>query len=133
MARNMEYREENKRLQSEIDFRLMGVRMREVRLKSGLTQKALAEQMGLDTNYYGTLETGANRISMSRFIQFLGITKASADYLLTGVHADITGDDERLSGACEERRLLEGLLDHCANDTIRTIYAMAKALYDASK
>lgn len=57
MARNMDYREENRRLQREINYRVIGEHMREVRHKCGMTQKVLAERMGMDTNYYGTLET----------------------------------------------------------------------------
>lgn len=52
MARNMDYREENRRLQREINYRVIGEHMREVRHKCGMTQKVLAERMGMDTNYY---------------------------------------------------------------------------------
>lgn len=50
MARNMDYREENRRLQREINYRVIGEHMREVRHKCGMTQKVLAERMGMDTN-----------------------------------------------------------------------------------
>jgi len=42
MARNMDYREENRRLQREINYRVIGEHMREVRHKCGMTQKVLA-------------------------------------------------------------------------------------------
>lgn len=132
MARNMDYREQNKRLQSEINYRIIGSHMREVRKQCGLTQKALAEYMGVDTNYYGSLETGANRISFPRFIQFMAITNAAADYLLMGCHQGLI-NTEGISCICKERQLLEKLLDSCSNETIKIIYALCKALNEESK
>lgn len=133
MARNMDYREQNRRLQKEIDYRSIGAHMQEVRNQCGLTQKALAERMGVESHYYGSLETGANRISFARFIQFMTLTNAAADYLLMGCHKDLTPNIERLTCVCEERHLLDQLLDRCSNETIKVIYAMCKTLNEVSK
>lgn len=130
MARNMDYREENKRLQAEINYRVIGTHMQEIRTRCGLTQRALAERMGIDTNYYGSLETGINRISFPRFIQFMTLTNADADYLLTGSHKGLAPKADRLTCACEERYLLDQLLDRCSNDAIQKIYIICKTLYD---
>lgn len=133
MARNMDYREQNRKLQNEINYRIIGSHMREVRKQCGFTQKTLAEYMGVDTNYYGSLETGANRISFSRFIQFMAMTNASADYLLMGCHQGLGSNHERISCACKERQLLERILDSCPNETIKIIYALCKALNEELK
>jgi transcriptional regulator with XRE-family HTH domain len=57
-------------------------RLREVRKKKGLTQKQVAEHIGITQNAYSYWETGRNKIdneSLNKLADFFGV---SVDYLL---------------------------------------------------
>lgn len=45
-------------------FKKFGARLREVRLKSGLSQEKLAEEAGLHRTYVSTVERGTRNISL---------------------------------------------------------------------
>lgn len=110
-----------RKLQAEIDYQVLGRRLRKIRKKLGLTQAQLSEQMNLGTNYYGQYETGKCRINFSRFIQFICITKSSADELLRGCHKDYPTCVSLITDYSEKRRELNALLDKYDDQMISKI------------
>jgi transcriptional regulator with XRE-family HTH domain len=62
-------------------------RVREVRTRVGLTQKAAAEAAGLDRSFYVEVETGKHSISVDRLYRV-------ADALGTSIHDLIPADSE---------------------------------------
>jgi len=62
----------------------IGVRLKESRLISGITQEQLAEKVGVNTSYISDIERGAKFPSMSLFIKIVDVIGASADYILRG-------------------------------------------------
>lgn len=130
MIENNDYREVCKRLQSEIDYRLLGQRMRSVRLKRGFTQSTISEIMRIGEKYYAAIETGIERISLARLIQFICVMQVPADYLLSGCHENYPSNYKYHEDRCQERDQLNNLLDKCSDETIKTIYIITKGLLE---
>lgn len=57
-------------------------RLTELRKKRGLTQKELAEQIGIKQNSYSDWETGKNEPSLDNIIKLAKIFNVTTDYLL---------------------------------------------------
>lgn len=58
---------------------ILGARIRQVRLKKGLTQKDVAYSVGLDPNYIGLIERGQRNPSFTSILRIakgLGVTVA---------------------------------------------------------
>lgn len=130
MGSRKEYRTGLKQLQFEIDYKVLGRHLQIARKKHGITQVAIAEQMKVGEKYYSTLEAGKGHISLARLIQFICITHASADYLLSGTHAGYPLQFSYPKNSFERRNELNRLLDQCSEDTIETLYTIAERLQD---
>lgn len=107
----IDYREINKQLKAEFDFKIIGKHMQSVRKAHKMTQAEVAEKMKLGTKYYASLEAGTVKISFQRFLQFIVIMQASSDYLLSGCHPEYPPQFPCPDGACKERVMLNKLLD----------------------
>ena len=51
------------------DLRIFGLRVRELRKKSKLTQSELAEKIGLSTNFIGMVERGERNTSVDKIFK----------------------------------------------------------------
>lgn len=51
------------------DLRIFGLRLRELRKKSKLTQSELAEKIGLSTNFIGMVERGERNTSVDKIFK----------------------------------------------------------------
>lgn len=51
------------------DLRIFGLRIRELRKKSKLTQSELAEKVGLSTNFIGMVERGERNTSVDKIFK----------------------------------------------------------------
>lgn len=65
-----------------IDYRDLGMRIRKMRLKKGMTQEKLAEACGVGPSHISHIETGAAYISMPVFLAIVNVLDCSADELL---------------------------------------------------
>ena len=65
-----------------MDKTALGKRLREVRLKKGYTQQALAAQAEIGEVYLGEIERGLKMPSMNTFIKVTEALQISADYIL---------------------------------------------------
>ena len=62
----------------------MGERLREQRVKSGLTQEKLAGRLGMSLTYYGRIERGLSGLSLEKLIMASKELETDPTYLLTG-------------------------------------------------
>ncbi len=65
-----------------IDYASVGTKVRQARLKKGITQEQLAEAVGVGVTHISHLETGAGTISLKVFIAIVNYLECSADELL---------------------------------------------------
>lgn len=128
MAETTDYRAINKQLKNEFDFRVIGKHMQSIRKSRGMTQAEVAEKMKLGTKYYASIEAGAVKISFQRFLQFVVLMQASSDYLLSGCHPEYQTLFSCKGDVCKERLVLNGLLDQCSDELIKTLCVITQSL-----
>ena len=69
----------------ELDYRKMGMRIRQVRKAKGWSQNELAEKCGISMSFLGHIERGSRIMSMETFSNICLALDAGADELLWGV------------------------------------------------
>ncbi len=69
----------------ELDYRKMGMRIRQVRKAKGWSQNELAEKCGISMSFLGHIERGSRIMSMETFANICTALDAGADELLWGV------------------------------------------------
>lgn len=103
----------------ELDFRLIGRRVRDFRLDRGLTQEKLAEAAELSVPYVSHIERGARKASINTLIKIAGALDVTVDALLLGWQSSeaITLDSE-----------VKSLLDDCSPRERQTLLEITSAV-----
>lgn len=65
-----------------MDYKLLGNRIREERLKRKLTQEKLAEIVGISDSFVGTIERGDRILSLETLVKLANSFGVTTDYLL---------------------------------------------------
>jgi transcriptional regulator with XRE-family HTH domain len=65
---------------------IFGKRVREIRLKRGLSQEKLAELADLHRNYVGGVERGERNVSLLNIVKIAGGLSVTAAKLLDHIH-----------------------------------------------
>ncbi|MBP5856647.1 helix-turn-helix transcriptional regulator [Marivibrio halodurans] len=68
----------------------VGRRVRELRVRAGLSQQALAERIGLSFQQVQKYEKGTNRMGASRLIQIAGVLNMPVEALFEGLETSET-------------------------------------------
>lgn len=95
----------------EMDYKMVGKRIKELRISKGLSQVNLSVALGCDPCYVSKLETGNKNASISRLIAVADALEVSVDELLgRSTHED--SEVKNLFSDCtpNERRLMIGAL-----------------------
>ena len=91
----------------ELNFRLIGHRVRDFRLDRNLTQEKLAEMAGLPVPYVSHIERGSRKASISTLIKIAGALDITVNALLLGWQPNETvtldSDVKSLLGDCSPR------------------------------
>lgn len=66
----------------------VGTKLRELRLATGHTQTTLGNAAGISFQQVQKYETGANRISVSRLVEFARILDVAPSYFFVGIAGD---------------------------------------------
>ena len=104
-----------------MDYVRLGQRIREERLKLGLTQARLAEDTDISEAYAGQIERGERNLALDTLVRLANRLGVSVDYLLKDSIAD--SDDNILN---QFRRLVESRsMEHkqLVIDVVKTILA----------
>lgn len=66
-----------------MDRKLLGKRIRQERIRSGLTQEQLAEQINVSTTYIGLIERGERAVTLEKIILLANCLHITVDTLLS--------------------------------------------------
>ena len=66
-----------------MDYKLLGKRIREERLRLGKTQESLAEEVNISTAYLGQIERGERSVTLDKLIPIANKLGVSVDFLLS--------------------------------------------------
>lgn len=108
-----------------MDRVVLGKRIRDERIRSGLTQEQTAENIGVSTTYIGLVERGERSITLEKLILLAKCFHVTVDFLLQDfISPTSTFQDKQLqslwnSASTEERDLilsiLKSILNHSNN------------------
>lgn len=65
-----------------IDYASIGQKVKQIRLKNGVTQEQLAEAVGVGVTHISHLETGSGTVSLKVFLAIVNYLNCSADEIL---------------------------------------------------
>ena len=65
-----------------LDYASMGFKIKEARLRRGVTQEQLAEAVGVGVTHISHLETGSGTVSLKVFLAIINFLDCSADEIL---------------------------------------------------
>ena len=66
-----------------MNYKFLGKRIREERLKLNLTQERLAEDIGISTAYLGQIERGERSVTLDKLIPLANRLGVTIDFLLS--------------------------------------------------
>lgn len=82
------------------DVKESGMRIKELRIKAGMTQEELSEKLDITKNAYQKIERGANGAKIDTLIELANVFNETLDYIVGGVQTKtvesmIDGLDEK--------------------------------------
>ncbi len=106
----------------EIDFKVIGQRIREARNLKGWTQEKLSEEINVTIVYISRIERGSTQVNLKRLVQIGNALNCSIEYLIGGA---LPKSHNYLN-----RDLYETLLK-CTPDKQRLIFNIAQIVSNA--
>lgn len=103
-------------IEANIDYKLIGERIKEARRKAGLSQEKIAEMIDVTTVYVSKIERGG-QINLKRLSQMSIALNVPIEKILNGTTME---NENYLNKEFQE------LLDKCSKDKQRLIYNIAK-------
>lgn len=103
----------------ELDFSLIGQRIKEVRTDKQLTQEYLANMIGVNTSHVSNIETNKVKVSLTLLIQICNALDVTMDYLLENEYHNPT--------SVIEKELLNTIKD-MKKEKQKTLLRIAKVL-----
>lgn len=104
-----------------LDYKVIGKRIKETRLLKRMTQEDVANELGISVAFLSRVERGSSQINLKRLSDLSEILDTSIAYFLTGVE---TTDKEYL------HREFKEILDICSPTKQRLIYEVAQLIAD---
>lgn len=105
----------------EIDYEVIGQRIKKARLEKGLTQERLSEEIDVTTVYISRIERGS-KVNLERLAQIARVLGVTIEYLLTGA---ATKNENYLD------KDLYDILKECTPKKQRLIYNIAQIVCDS--
>ncbi len=65
-----------------MDYKKLGTKIKQERLKKSLTQEHLSEMCGISSSYIGIIERGDKKLSIETLIKIANVLEVGTDYLL---------------------------------------------------
>lgn len=106
----------------ELNYKLIGERIKSARLEKGLTQEQLAEKSGYTANHISHVEVGSTKLSLASLVSIANVLEVTPDRLLL----DVVYKSEELLKA----DFLEVLKD-CSSNELYVILQTAKTIKEA--
>lgn len=108
-----------------LDYKIIGERIRKVRIENNLTQEKLAEKLDVSVAFVSRIECGTTHVNLTRLSEICSILNIDEGLILNGVSTD---SDKYLLNEFYE------LLQNCPKETQKLIYDIAKIIVtDANK
>ena len=115
-------------IEANIDYKLIGERIKEARRKAGLSQEKLAEMIDVTTVYVSKIERGG-QINLKRLSQMSIALNVPIEKILNGTtmeNENYLNKELKFKIPNDLLEEFQELLDKCSKDKQRLIYNIAK-------
>ena len=102
-----------------VDYSIIGSRLKQARIKAGLTQQELAEKTNLSIAFISRIERGSSHINLKRLSEFCSILDVSEGFILNGV---VDSDENYLYNEFND------ILKKCSPEKQKLIYKISKMI-----
>ena len=75
-------------MSTELDYKELGLRIKQIRQESGLTQERLAELVGCNTSHISNIENSHTKVSLNVLLAISNVLDTSIDYLLANQYTN---------------------------------------------
>ena len=99
-----------------IDYKLMGIRLRQRREQLGYSREELAEKLDVSSKFCSDIELGVKGVSLNTLAKLSYILSLSTDYILFGYDTKTISNNETLNQ----------LIDTCPNEKIFYLEELVK-------
>lgn len=106
----------------ELDYKAIGKRIKNARVKAHLAQDTLAQQVGISTPHMSNIETGKTHVSLTVIVNIANALAVSVDTLLC---------DNVIKSKPEFQYDIAKVIEDCDDYEIRIITELAQATKDA--
>lgn len=106
-------------MQQEIDYKMLGLKIKEIRINRGLTQDNLAEMVRCNTSHISNIENNHTKVSLNVLLAITNALNTSIDYLLS--------DQYENSSLALDNEILRAL-KNCDNEKKQKILKMIEIL-----
>jgi len=106
-------------LHQEIDYKTLGLKIKEIRINRGLTQDNLAEMVSCNTSHISNIENNHTKVSLNVLLSIANALNTSIDYLLSEQYEN--------SSLALDNEILRVLKD-CDNEKKQKILKMVEIL-----
>lgn len=110
-------------MKTELNYKLVGQRIRAIRKKRGMTQERLAELAEISPQHCSGIETGAAKVSLPALIKIANVLDASMDELLM--------DSVSAAAKPEMMKEVEAVFADATADEMYLMLSQAKSLKEA--
>ncbi len=108
----------------DLDFKIIGQKIKERRQSLGITQEAVANQLDVNPSHISNIECGRANPSLTALVKIANILKCSVDYFISGEYTFNRDKDK-------EKTLDDKIMDklkYCDTDTKNKILKMIDIL-----
>lgn len=106
----------------DLDYVIIGERLKNARIKKGLTQEELAEKLDLSVAFLSRVERGSTRINLIRLSQMCSLLDVTEGEILNGTSATASN---------YMQKDFSTLLKKCSPDKQKLIYNIAKVIAES--
>lgn len=82
---------------ADLDFRQIGLKIKERRRNQGLTQEYIANQLDVNPSHISNIEGGRAHPSLSALVKIANILECSVDYFISGEYTYKVDEDKALT------------------------------------
>ncbi len=100
-----------------LDYKVIGRRIKEIRIEKGWTQAKLAEKSGVEPSYISHIERGATKLSLPTLISIANALDATLDDV---IYTNLSKSTHISIG------MIENLLSDCTPEEIASIAEVVK-------
>lgn len=82
---------------TDLDFKAIGMKIKERRQLQGITQEMVANQLDVNPSHISNIECGRANPSLTSLVKIANILKCSVDYFISGEYTYISDSSQSIS------------------------------------